>query len=226
MIALIPARSGSTRVPSKNTRSFSGRPLCAWSIEAAVSSQCFTDVRVSTDDPEVARVASKLARVHLRHPALAQSDTSMRETLLGFVLQEGVTDDICVLYPTYPLRTADDIKVICDAWQTTRNAPSMVGYVAGGPIDRAVNVWRDGNMAACSSTYRTQDESALHTEGNVYCHFACVVKPMELCSLGRNLIGDSTHGMSLNDRRERCFEVDTFGDWELAEAVKRLGERV
>ena len=56
-ICLIPARGGSKRIPRKNIRLFRGQPMIAWSIAAAYASKCFDQVLVSTDDPEIAKVA-------------------------------------------------------------------------------------------------------------------------------------------------------------------------
>lgn len=56
-VAIIPARGGSKRIPRKNIKEFCGKPMIAWSIEAARSSGCFDKVIVSTDDAEIAEVA-------------------------------------------------------------------------------------------------------------------------------------------------------------------------
>ena len=56
-VAIIPARGGSKRIPRKNIREFRGKPMIAWSIEAALKSGCFDDVIVSTDDDEIAGIA-------------------------------------------------------------------------------------------------------------------------------------------------------------------------
>lgn len=56
-IAIIPARGGSKRIPNKNIMDFFGKPMIAWTIEAALSSDCFEKVLVSTDDKKVASVA-------------------------------------------------------------------------------------------------------------------------------------------------------------------------
>ena len=71
---LIPARGGSKRIPKKNIRSFHGKPIIGWSIEAARQSGLFDEVLVSTDDDEVARVAQDFgAEVPFRRPAAPRS---------------------------------------------------------------------------------------------------------------------------------------------------------
>jgi len=70
MIAIIPARCGSKRIPRKNIREFAGKPMIAWSIEAALASGCFSRVIVSTDNDEIAAVAEAYsAEVPFRRPA-------------------------------------------------------------------------------------------------------------------------------------------------------------
>mgnify|MGYP001436550136 CR=1 FL=1 len=59
-IAVIPARGGSKRIPRKNIKEFFGKPMIAWSIEAAISSNLFDKVVVSTDDQEIAKIAKNL----------------------------------------------------------------------------------------------------------------------------------------------------------------------
>ena len=56
-LCVIPARGGSKRIPRKNIREFCGKPMIAWSIEAALSSGCFDQIIVSTDDSEIAEVS-------------------------------------------------------------------------------------------------------------------------------------------------------------------------
>ena len=58
-ICVIPARGGSKRIPRKNIKEFCGKPIIAWSIEAAIESECFDRIIVSTDDAEIADVAEK-----------------------------------------------------------------------------------------------------------------------------------------------------------------------
>ena len=65
-IAVIPARGGSKRIPRKNSKPFCGKPMIAWSIEAARASGLFDHIVVSTDDPEIAEVAKEIGRASCR----------------------------------------------------------------------------------------------------------------------------------------------------------------
>ncbi len=116
LLGLIPARGGSKRLPRKNLRLLGGRPLIAWTIEAALESGCLDRVIVSTDDPEIAAVACDAgAEVPFLRPAeLADDRTPSLEVLLHALrtlAAEGDRYDYLVeLQPTSPLRHATDIR--------------------------------------------------------------------------------------------------------------------
>jgi pseudaminic acid cytidylyltransferase len=111
----VPARGGSRRVPRKNIREMHGRPLLAYSVDAALSSGLFARVVVSTDDAEIAAAARALgAEVpFLRAPALAADLAPVSRVTIDVVnrLEEaGETYlEVCQLMPKCPVRTADDV---------------------------------------------------------------------------------------------------------------------
>lgn len=114
-IAFIPARGGSKRLPRKNILEFSGRPLLAYTIEAALQSGLFETVAVSTEDREIAAVAEGAgAEVVDRPPALASDTATVNDTALAaledFERKGRRWDQLCCLYATAPLRRAEDIK--------------------------------------------------------------------------------------------------------------------
>ena len=74
-LAVIPARGGSKRIPRKNIKTFHGKPMIAWSIQAALGSGCFDEVWVSTDDAEIAQVAQEYgAKVPFLRPEELSND--------------------------------------------------------------------------------------------------------------------------------------------------------
>jgi CMP-N,N'-diacetyllegionaminic acid synthase len=138
-LALILARGGSKRLPGKNIRPLAGKPLIAWSIEAARACKAIADVVVSTDDEAIAAVARQYgARVpFLRPPALA-ADTSTSADAALHALQflrdeEGAAfDAVILLEPTSPLRASRDLPGVADllarGWDDT-DAVVTVGRV-------------------------------------------------------------------------------------------------
>ena len=116
-IAIIPARSGSKGIIDKNIKDLCGKPLMAYTIEAALNSDCFDEVMVSTDSELYADIARGLgANVPFLRSELTSSDTASSWDMVDEVLnvyQKRVYefDTFCLLQPTSPLRTAEDIKV-------------------------------------------------------------------------------------------------------------------
>jgi len=126
-LAIVPARGGSKSIPRKNIVPVAGKPLIAWTIEIALAAPVLDRVIVSTDDPEIADVASRHgAEVPFLRPAqLAQDDTPGIEPVLHAVrwLDEHESyrpDYVMVLQPTSPLRTSQDIEAavqLAREWQ-------------------------------------------------------------------------------------------------------------
>ncbi|WP_026491183.1 acylneuraminate cytidylyltransferase family protein [Butyrivibrio sp. XPD2002] len=114
-IAIIPARSGSKGLVDKNIKELVGKPLMAYSIEAALKSKYFDTVMVSTDSESYADIARKYgAEVPFLRSERTSSDTAsswdmVEEVLDGYRKREKFFDTFCLLQPTSPLRNADDI---------------------------------------------------------------------------------------------------------------------
>lgn len=131
-LAIIPARGGSRRLPRKNVVEFEGRPIIAWTIDAARESECFERIVVSTDDPEIAHAARAAgAEVQDRPPSLAGASATVAQVCLHVLAGEESMgrqyDILCCLYPTAPLRHAEDVR-------------STVGLIEPGVCDFALAV--------------------------------------------------------------------------------------
>ena len=119
-IAIITARGGSKRIPKKNIKDFCGKPIIAYSIEAAISSKLFDEVMVSTDSEEIAEIAKKYgASVPFMRSAETSNDYATTNDVLIEVFNEyekrGQEFDIAVcIYPTAPFVTADKLKRAID----------------------------------------------------------------------------------------------------------------
>jgi N-acylneuraminate cytidylyltransferase len=108
-IAVILARAGSKGIKNKNIRDVAGKPLIAWSIEAALESEAFDEVWVSTDGDEIARVAEEYgAQVHRRSPITATDKASSDLALVEFALQHHKFDVIALIQCTSPLVLPED----------------------------------------------------------------------------------------------------------------------
>lgn len=128
VLALIPARAGSQRLPGKNLRPFNGRPLIDWTLDVALSVAAIDAVAVTTDDAAVAALAAgRGATVIDRPPELADADASVFDAIahaLGVI--GGHWDYLVLLQPTSPLRHTADVEgalALCHA----RAAPAVIG---------------------------------------------------------------------------------------------------
>lgn len=116
MLAVIPARGGSKGVPGKNMKELAGKPLIAYTIEAAINSNIFKKVIVSTDSRKIAMIAKEYgAEIPFMRPIEISGDTASSDDVvihaLDFYKQQGIEfDSVCKLQPTSPLRKAEHIK--------------------------------------------------------------------------------------------------------------------
>ena len=134
IIGIITARGGSKAIPGKNIKTIAGRPLIAWTIEAAKKAKGLDRVVVSTDNADIAQVAREWgAEVpFMRPPELAQDDTSHVSVLNHFMdwlaANGGLPEYLFLLQPTAPLRLSSDIDGAI-AFAIERNADAVVGVV-------------------------------------------------------------------------------------------------
>ncbi|MFD1093960.1 cytidylyltransferase domain-containing protein [Providencia vermicola] len=128
VMAFIPARGGSKRLPHKNILPLAGQPLISWSIEAAQKSQYVDDIFVSTDDPEIAKVSADYnVDIPELRPTYLATDEASTDSVLTYTLDKfGKDVDIIVLLqPTSPLRNAQHIDKALEMF-IEKNAFSVV----------------------------------------------------------------------------------------------------
>ncbi len=133
VLGIITARGGSKGIPRKNIKDLGGKPLIAWTIEAAKNSKKLTDFLVSTDDQEIADVAKSFgAPVPFMRPAELATDTATSMAVVQHALawlkqeQGKEYDAVLILQPTSPLRTNDDIDNSIEIMERT-NCDSVMG---------------------------------------------------------------------------------------------------
>ena len=225
-LALIPARGGSKRIPRKNIRPFRGKPMLAWSIEAASASDCFDRIIVSTDDEEIAALAiSYGAEVPFLRPAdLADDQASTKSVVvhsLEWCEQQGLLPQaVCCLYATAPFVQPADLEAGC---QLLDQAPAhsfvFTATSFAFPIQRAIHIDASGRSVMFHPEHfntRSQDlEEAHHDAGQFYW-----ARP-EAWMHSANCFED---GRPLILPRWRVQDIDTEEDWRRAELMHRLIE--
>ena len=116
IIAIIPARGGSKRIPRKNIRHFCGQPIIKYSIDAALEAECFDEVMVSTEDTEIAEIAKLCgAKVPFMRSEVNSSDHAILDDVMKEVLMEYINNGkhfeyFCCILPTNPLISAERLK--------------------------------------------------------------------------------------------------------------------
>ncbi|MEA1988824.1 MAG: acylneuraminate cytidylyltransferase family protein [Pseudomonadota bacterium] len=147
-LAVIPARGGSKRLPRKNVLDFAGKPLIAWTIEAAKHSKYIDHFAVSTDDQEISDVSKKYGAEVLTRPAQLATDTAstVDVVLHAIAAQSQSYDYVILLQPTSPLRTAQHIDEAIELlFEKNANAVISVCETDHSPLWANI-LPDDGNM--------------------------------------------------------------------------------
>lgn len=217
-IAIITARGGSKRIPRKNIKEFCGKPILAYSIEAAINSKVFDTVMVSTDDKEIADVAMKYgAEVPFFRSEKTSDDYATTNDVLLEVLAEyekrGQKFDVgCCIYPTAPFVTAERIKQGIELIEKSE-ADTLIPVVDFSyPPQRAMHIVND-RLKFLYPEYmdsRSQDlEKHYHDVGQFY-----MFKVNEFYKNKKLLLGNIIP-MKLTEMEVQ--DIDTIIDWKMAE---------
>lgn len=221
-IAIIPARGGSKRIPRKNIKPFMGKPIIAYSIEAAMRSELFDEVMVSTDDEEIAEIARKYgAKVPFMRSAETSNDYAGTADVILEVLKKYKDlgrefDTICCIYSTAPFVTSG--KLMEAYSKLTDGIDFVFTCVAYSyPVQRSLHIV-DGKISMVYPEYaasRSQDlEPIYHDAGLFY------VAQVESFVQERTFWGKNTVGLVLSELEVQ--DLDTLTDWTLAEMKYKL----
>lgn len=220
-ICIIPARGGSKRIPRKNIKDFNGKPMIQWSIEAAIASNVFDNIIVSTDDDEIAEIASSIgAWVPFSRPKKLSDDFTNTTDVIAhatkWCLNQGLDSDIiCCLYATSPFILPSDLAkahriINTKNWQYVFSVSEY-----SSPIFRSFEQLESGGVKMFfpeNFEIRSQD------------------LPKALCDAGMFYMGKSEawlqnlrifddHSFPLKIPSWRVQDIDTPEDWERAERM-------
>ena len=218
-VAIIPARGGSKRIPRKNIKEFCGKPMIAWSIDAARESGVFDRIIVSTDDEEIADIARMYgAEVPFMRPEDLSNDFAgtipvIRHATEWLSNNDSEADFVCCIYATAPFVRAQDI---ISGLQTLRERQGDYAFTVTKfpyPIQRALKVSPQQHISMFSPDMfhvRSQDlEESWHDAGQFYWGTSSAwmnEKPIF-----------SADSYSIELPRERVQDIDTPEDWRVAE---------
>lgn len=220
-VAIIPARGGSKRIPLKNIRSFVGKPIIAYSIEAAKQCGLFARIAVSTDHPRIADVARQNGAdvPFMRPAALADDHTGtmavVKHALQWFETNGPAVDFACCIYATAPLINAEYLRRGLQLL-TASNRSFALGVTSFPfPIQRGLRIKSGGTVEpfwpAHMDTRSQELEPAFHDAGQ-FCWGR-----REAFMNDVSVYSDSALGVLLP--RHLVQDIDTLEDWERAELI-------
>lgn len=224
ILALIPARGGSKRIPGKNIRPLGGRPLIVWSIEAAKGTPEIRDILVSTDDPAIAATSRDAGALvpWLRPAELAADSASSIDVCLHaldwYERENGAVDGLLLLQPTSPFRSRATVQRGIELFHARHRRP-VIGispakshpmwcfYVEGESMRPFIK--------GANAPLRSQDlPPAYVVNGAFY-----LIAPADLRRL-RSFEGPETVPLIV-DEPEEGLDLDTEWEWAVAEAIVR-----
>lgn len=212
-LCIIPARGGSKRIPRKNIKEFLGSPIISYSIRAAINSNLFDEIIVSTDDKEIADVAIQFGA---KVPFFRSETTSNDFATLSDVIEEVKSyyigkkenfKNICCLLATAPF-VSPELLTVHYEYMINNNCDSVRPIVKFGfPIQRALRN-KGGKIEMFNPQYlkaRSQDlEPAYHDAGMFY-----------WMGFEKGLLGENKAGIEISEKFAQ--DIDTIEDWDLAE---------
>jgi pseudaminic acid cytidylyltransferase len=221
IIAIIPARGGSKRIPRKNIRRFVGKPMIGYSIESARQSGLFDRVIVSTDDAEISAIAREFgAEVPFTRPAALADDhcgtTEVIAHAVEMIKGEGASPStVCCIYPTAPFICAEDLDEGLRIIDTGRWRYVFAATHFAAPVYRAFGKNAEGGVKMLfpeNFAARSQDlPEVLHDAGQFYWG-------TPEAWLSRATVFDSASTV-VRIPPWRVQDIDTEEDWRRAEAM-------
>jgi len=223
-LAVIPARGGSKRIPRKNIKAFCGKPMMAWSIEAALASKVFDHVIVSTDDAEVAATAKQWgAEVPFMRPAELSDDyvgtgPVVKHAAEWVAEHLAAPELVCTIYATAPFVRPEDLVRGLEVLTASGADIAFTVTSFPFPIQRAIRIGANGRIAMFQPEHyatRSQDlEPAYHDAGQFYWStFDALVKQVPAFS---------TAAAPIILPRHRVQDIDTEEDWLRAEMLMKV----
>jgi len=217
-IAVITARGGSKRIPRKNIKEFCGKPILAYSIEAALKSGVFDEVMISTEDDEIAEIAQKYGAVFpFRRSAEMAGDHAMTIDVMLEVVDKyselgKKPESICCIYPTAPFVTPEKFRKASALFEES-GAEAVIPVVRFSfPPQRSFILdgkhikykWKEYELS------RSQDlEPFYHDAGQFY-----FIKTETMVSQ-RTLVPKNTAPLIMDEMEVQ--DIDNMDDWNIAE---------
>ena len=216
-LCIITARGGSKRIPKKNIKDFLGKPILAYSIEAALKSDIFEEVMVSTDDIEIAEIAKKYgAEVPFFRSEKTSNDYASTADVLNEVLdtyeaQGKYFDFFSCIYPTAPFVTAEKLRTAYEALKNS-DADELTPVIQFSFPPQRAFIIKNGGLVYQFPEYalaRSQDlQPIYHDCGQFYFYKTDIFR--------KRAVGSGKR-MPFIMSDEETQDIDNYSDWEIAE---------
>lgn len=225
-LAVIPARGGSKRIQNKNIKDFCGLPMIAHAIKIAQQTDLFTTIHVSTDSKDIVSTATEFGcKPDFERPAeLANDQASIMETV-SYVVEEyerrGETFDIIImLYATSPLTDPEDIKLACNAFESSDRKKAYLAVTPfPAPIEHAFFLNDDADLLpydAKALARRTQDLSHAYYDAGMFAIYSAdYIK-------NSHKAGNFMTFKGYKVPSYRVTDIDWPEDWERAQTLYKL----
>ena len=226
-LCIIPARGGSKRIPGKNIKPFLGKPIIAYSIETAIKSGLFQEVMVSTDDPEIARIAMDYGanvpfmRTERNSDDHATTIDVLLEVITSYAAKGVSFDRLCCLYATAPLASEEDIQKGYHLLKDDGRDAVFPVVPFSYPVWRGISQNADGTVNMVwpeHVTTRSQDLAPVYHDAGQWYWFNT-----ESLQEKKTLFTGNTASITLNELGVQ--DIDTETDWKIAELKYELLQR-
>ncbi len=226
-LAIITARGGSKRIPNKNIKLFLGKPIIKYSIEAAIKSNCFDEIMVSTDSQKIAQIATEYgASVPFMRSKSNSGDYSTTADVLIEVINSYIKlgkefDYVCCIYPTAPFLKA---KTLMHAFKKLRdlNCKSVLPVVKFSfPILRSFKMEKDKLQLNWPKylNARSQDlPNSYHDAGQFYFFRT------DFFLLEKKVFTENTYGIEMPETEVQ--DIDNPEDWIIAEMKYKISNKI
>lgn len=218
VVAIIPARGGSKGVPRKNIRDFCGRPLMAYTIQAALDARCVGEVYVSTEDAEIAAIARECGAEVIDRPEEFASDSASTFSVLRHACEVlNFPETVLVLQPTSPLREARHIDEAYALFDD--DVDTVVGV-----CEVHLYLWRSENGYGIplfdARKPRQAMDAAYRENGALYVTRGRVIREND-SALGMGISSTGNRRLYVMDERT-ALDIDSENDFLLVEYMKKM----